>query len=335
LTRRRALVLPLLLVLVFLFAVAVVMGTRDGNDPSTSRPEASADICDADETVASAVGLRLDSASALVEPTPALEGEDVQLAWSDEFEGDEVDAHMWSNRECWHNSPGFVNDSEAWLPFPATSENLLQADGVVRLQARRDQEATDRGHVMTTAMLTTRERYDTFTHGVVEARMKIPTGRGLWPAFWLMGNGTDDEGWPQTGEIDIFEFVNNGSGGTGRMYSSVHWGDIVDGAVASHQSTGKSVEVPWWGDNEFHTFTLHRTSDFLCFYVDGEQVIKLLPGEPVDGYPMPVPDGGALFEDPMHIRLSLEVGGPWAGQAHEPATYEPGELVIDYVRAWQ
>ena len=335
---RRQLLRPVLPVVLVLVAVLVVVVARD--DRMGSRAGGPADICDTDQGDVAAVGAGVRPAaspgSAKQVPTPGeLSDQGFELTWSDEFEGDSLDERTWSTRECWNDSPGFVNDSQAWLPFPATSDNVVQREGVLRLQARKGEEATERGQVMTTAMLTTRERFDTFRHGVIEARMKIPTGRGLWPAFWLMGNGTGTQGWPQTGEIDIFEFVNNASGGTGRMYSSVHWGGIVDGVATFHQAASKSVEVPWWGEDEFHTFSLHRTSEFLRFYVDGQQVLELLPGEKVDDYPASVPDDGPLFEDPMHVRLSLEVGGPWAGQGHEPAAYEPGDLVVDYVRAWK
>jgi hypothetical protein len=118
------------------------------------------------------------------------------------------------------------------------------------------------------------------------------------------------------------------------MYSSVHWGDIVNGSIASHHAASKSVASPWWGDGQFHTFTLHRTSSFLRFFIDGVQVMQLLPGETVPGYSTPIPSGGALFDHPMHVRLSLEVGGPWAGQGLAPSQYEPGDLVVDYVRSW-
>jgi len=269
-----------------------------------------------------------------VGPVPGVPG-GFTLAWSDEFDGSSVDTTKWSNKETWQGSPGFVNDSEAWLPYPATSTNLTVADGALTLKARREALATSNGAAMTTAMMTSRDKYNTFTHGVVEARVKLPTGKGLWPAFWLIGNGTGASGWPKTGEIDIFEYVNNASGGIGRMYSSVHWGDIVNGSIASHYASSKSVASPWWGDGQFHTFSLHRTSNFLRFYIDGVQVMQLSPGELVPDYAKPIPAGGALFDDPMHVRLSLEVGGPWAGQGYSPSQYEPGDMVVDYVRSWK
>lgn len=276
----------------------------------------------------------LDSRAAEGAPAAALAGPALRLAWSDDFNGTALDASKWSNREPWHAASGFVNDSEAWLPHPATGTNLSVRDGAATLMARRDAVAAAKGKVMTTSMLTTRGSYDAFTHGVVEARMRIPTGKGLWPAFWLLGNGTGAEGWPRSGEIDIFEFVNNSSGGAGRMYSSVHWGDGALGSGSSHHAASKSVAPAWWADGKFHTFTLHRTANFLRFHVDGIQVMQLVPGETVEWYPTPLPKGGALFNSPMHIRISLEVGGPWAGQGLTSAAYEPGDLAVDYVRVW-
>lgn len=267
-------------------------------------------------------------------PAPALSGPALRLAWSDEFSQATVDSRRWSHREPWNNPPGFRNDSEGWLPFPATAANLSVSNGAASIRAVRDQVAINSGKVMTTAMLTSRDKYNSFTHGVVEARMRIPTGKGLWPQFWLLGNGTAHDGWPKTGEIDIFEFANNASGGAGRMYSSVHWGDVTNGSITAHHTASKSAAPSWWGDGEFHTFTLHRTADFLRFYIDGVQVMQLLPGETVRDYPTAVPKDGVLFKSPMHIRFGLEVGGPWAGQGLSPGQYEPGEMVIDYVRAW-
>ena len=266
-------------------------------------------------------------------PTPPLPG--VTLAWSDEFDGSAIDTSKWSNKEPWQSGPGFANDSEAWLPNPATSTNLTVANGTLSLKARREALATNNGRVMTTAMMTSRDKYNTFTHGVIEARVKLPTGKGLWPAFWLLGNGTGASGWPKTGEVDIFEYVNNASGGNGRMYSSVHWGDVVNGSISSHHAASKSAASPWWGDGQFHTFSLHRTSSFLRFSIDGVQVMELAPGELVPYYATAIPAGGALFDDPMHVRLSLEVGGPWAGQGYSSSQYEGGDMVVDYVRAWK
>jgi beta-glucanase (GH16 family) len=192
-----ALALALVLVLVALAGLTFLDRAEEPLDV-----EASTDLCDTQGPDVRTAGVAFRSATSSApdsseEPTPALDDADLELAWSDEFDGGEVDLSSWSTRECWHDRPGFVNDSDAWLPYPATSANLSQADGVLRLKAVEDQVASQQGKVMSTAMLTTRERFDTFTHGVVEARLKVPTGRGLWPAFWLMATARTRAGGPR------------------------------------------------------------------------------------------------------------------------------------------
>jgi hypothetical protein len=131
---------------------------------------------------------------------------------ADEFDGSALDSTKWSTKEPWHGSPGFANDSEAWLPAPSHADEPDRRRRCRLAQGSTDTVATSNGKVMTTGHADVPGQVQRVHPRRHRARLKLPTGKGLWPAFWLVGNGTGASGWPSTGEVDIFEYVNNASG---------------------------------------------------------------------------------------------------------------------------
>ena len=277
----------------------------------------------------------------LLEPEPAPRG--VAGSWDlqfrDEFDGTALDPERWSDHEPWQGW-GYSLD-EAWYPVPHRPETLVVADGVATLKARRAGELPEdkrfaTAHINSRHAFSLAEGSTTYT----EARLWAPSGRGLLPAFWLLGNGSDEtgEGWPVNGEIDILEFANN-RGEAGRPYFSVWYpadvytdppGTFMNG---THDTHPDSMEALPELQDSWHTWGLYRSPERMDVYIDGELMYTFRPGESYgeDGLALPP----MLFTEPMHIRVTLAVGGEWAGSGWSPEELEEGDLKVDYVRSWR
>ena len=245
------------------------------------------------------------------------------LAAADEFNGKALDSRMWSIGEPWNAAPGFVQSDDSYCPLPATGL-VTEGGGALRLAAKL--VASNGKHVQS-CFVTSRNKYS-FTHGYLEARAKVPSGAGLWPAFWLLGNGTGDQGWPGTGEIDMFEYVNNGRD-DGIPFTTVHWAD----ANCSWTHCQRTQDSPWptaltgYADR-WITYGILRTATTLTIYVDGRPKVTFTRDSTnVDGVKL----ASVLFDKPMHVRFDLSAGG-WA-QNPTKAT-QAGTFSVDYLRSW-
>jgi beta-glucanase (GH16 family) len=309
---------------VWLLVLITVVAGSTGTAAAAPRPGTT--------TTAALATIATPLAATATGPVPTGVSGPFTMTFEDNFSGTTLDTSKWSTKEPWNTvGTGFVNDSDALLVSPPPAAHLAVSNDTVTLKARRTTAATNAGKAMQTTMLTSRDKYTTFTHGVVEARIKIPAGNGLWPQLWMQGNSAGGT-WPSNGEVDIFEFVNNATS-RGHLFGSVHWG--ADRSL--HRQATKMAAAPYVGDGQFHTFTLHRTTSFLRFYVDGVQVFQMVPGEAVQNHST-IPASGiekeTLFDKPHHLRIGLEVGGSWAGQGLSWSQYQEGDLEVDYVRTW-
>ena len=244
------------------------------------------------------------------------------LAFREEFDADLYT--QWVDHEPYWGPPGTAAyGNGSWFQAPAGSLAEV-AGGVATLRNRACQNPG--GFAMCGADLSTRGKFDTFVHGHVEARAKIPGNAGGFPAFWLMGNGLGDQAWPKTGEIDIFEFVNNGRD-NGVSFFTVHWSCPQD--QWGHCS--KTYETPPRLSDytaDYHVWSFTRTHDVLESRIDGFLAAKITRAElaTIGG------DYGVLFDGPMHVRLDLANGGEWAADPSRPAG--EGDFLVDYVRVW-
>ena len=161
-------------------------------------------------------------------------------------------------------------------------------------------------------------------YGVFEIRMRVPAGRGLWPAFWL---NPEDQRWPP--EIDVVEIVNNGRDTTRQSFHFLHPDPspaalTVAGALSrldDHQIYTPGVDYA----QAFHVFAVEWTADRVRHYVDGQ----LVADRPFQWRHGDGSDGG-----PAHVLVNLAVGGQWPGPPPPDATF-PAALEIDYMRVWQ
>ena len=158
-------------------------------------------------------------------------------------------------------------------------------------------------------------------YGRIEARIKIPYGQGLWPAFWMLGNDIAEVGWPESGEIDIMENV-------GREPGTVH-GTIHGPGYSGAGGIGRGTSLPAgqaFADG-FHVYAIEWWPERITWSVDGVDYSTLTPAD--------LPSGARwVFDHPFFVILNVAVGGHWPGYPDETTTF-PQEMVVDYVRVFQ
>lgn len=241
-----------------------------------------------------------------------------QLVWADEFEysglpdakkwGYDVGGHGWGNKELQYYSSG-------------RKENARVENGHLIIEARR--EALE-GREYTSARLVSKGKGD-WTYGRFEVRAKLPTGRGTWPAIWMLPSHKDYGGWPEGGEIDIMEHVGfdpdviHASAHTKSYHHSIGTQKTAKIKVANAR-TGFNTYAVEWTPEEIRAFV----NDQHYFTFKNER----LTNHASDHIQWP-------FDKPFHLLLNIAVGGTWGGQKGVDKTIWPQRMEIDYVRVYQ
>jgi len=238
---------------------------------------------------------------------------DLTLAWSDEFDGA---AGQLPNPSNWKFDLG-TDWGNGQLEYDTDRATNASLDGAGHLVITARQESY-LGSAYTSARITTEGLHEQ-EGGRFEARIKIPTSRGIWPAFWMLGANLPRVGWPKAGEIDILENF-------GREPSTVH-GSLHGPGYSGVNAFTRKYDLPAGDrfDADFHTFAVEWTSDRINWFVDGAlyQSIKssYAPGDWV-------------FDHPFYVILNLAVGGGPPGPP-DGSTSFPQTMVVDYVRVYR
>lgn len=231
------------------------------------------------------------------------------LVWHDEFDGPEIDRSNWTFDIGGH---GWGNNE--LQTYTDRAENARIEDGMLVIEARKE-EFVRRDY--TSARLKTQGLH-AWTYGRIEARMKLPYGNGIWPAFWMLGANIQQTPWPASGEIDIMEYIGREPN---RVYGTVHGpGYSGSGGVGHFTSLPEGALT-----NEFHVFAVEWEENEIRWYVDDEQFFMLTPES--------VP-GEWVYDHPFFIIMNLAVGGHWPGSPDETTVF-PQILLVDYVRVYQ
>ncbi|MFD2166633.1 family 16 glycosylhydrolase [Thalassotalea euphylliae] len=251
-----------------------------------------------------------------------------QLTWSDEFDGSGLNTDNW-NIETGDGSqygiPGWGNNELEWYQ----EDNVTVANGNLVIEAR---EEASNGYDYTSARLRTDGKVD-IQYGRIEARIKIPEGQGLWPAFWMLPTDSQYGGWASGGEIDIMEVVNPLSTEENHVHGTIHYGMAWPLNVSSGKELTADVlsdfnvyAIEWeeneirWFFNDVHYATVTSDTWWSYFYKDTET-----------GY---VSDEAAPFNQSFHLLLNMAVGGNWPGSP-DAATQFPAQMLVDYVRVYE
>ena len=206
------------------------------------------------------------------------------------------------------------NELEWYLPDSAELR-----DGLLVITARNE---SSNGKDYTSARINTRDRF-AFRYGRIEARMRLPGGQGLWPAFWLLPQESIYGTWAASGEIDVVEAVNLGGAGGNTVHGTIHFG----GAAPENESAGLSYLVPQDATAEFHTYALEWDVAEIRWYVDD------VPYHMENAWWSEGGDPPAPFDQSFYILFNVAVGGNWPG-APDGTTQFPATLEVDYVRVY-
>ena len=259
------------------------------------------------------------------EKEPEKPGQDVEvseykLVWQDEFEGDALNMNDWNYE---YHEPGWVNAE--WQEYVDNQENIYVKDGNLVIQAIKTVD--ENGNVSyTSGRVNTQNKHD-FKYGKFEARIKVPSGKGFLPAFWMMPTDESYYGqWPKCGEIDIMEVMGQS---TDTLHGTIHFGE----PHTQKQGTYKLAESDFASD--FHVFTCEWEPGEIRWYVDGELYhtandwFSKKEGFDEVSYPAP-------FDQPFYMILNLAVGGSWVGYPDDTTLFEENaRLTVDYVKVYQ
>ena len=224
------------------------------------------------------------------------------LVWSDEFNGSTLDESSWNYNIGGH---GWGNNEQEYY----TDRNATLENGNLVISCIKE-EIDSNGY--TSARITTKGKHE-FLYGKIEARIKIPTGQGLWPAFWMLGANIDQVNWPQCGEVDIMEHINADS----TFYGTLHW--LNDQKVSSGNHTNVAPD-------DFHVYGVEWTADSITWQLDGNRYHSVDIKNNANST--------EEFHKPFFILLNLAIGGDWPGQTIDESKV-PARMLVDYVRVYQ
>jgi beta-glucanase (GH16 family) len=235
-----------------------------------------------------------------------------QLVWQDEFNVDGApDNTLWSYDIGTGNNGWGNNELQYYTSRP---ENIVVENGMLKITAKRELYL---GSGYTSAKIVTKGIFEK-KYGRFEARIKLPWGKGLWPAFWMLGSNIDQVSWPQCGEIDIMEYLGNRPTS---VFGTVHGPGYSGGASISKTYTLANDRF----DNDFHVFGIEWGENYINYYVDDVLYNQITPDD--------VP-GEWVFNDSFYMILNMAVGGNLPGSPNQDTVF-PQEMLVDYIRVYQ
>jgi beta-glucanase (GH16 family) len=235
-----------------------------------------------------------------------------QLVMSEEFDVDGAPRTALWSYNLGTGSNGWGNNELQY--YTDASQNIKVEGGMLKITAIKESYM---GSGYTSARILTKGKFEQ-KYGRMEARIKMPWGKGLWPAFWMLGANSDTVIWPQCGEIDIMEYL--GSKPTS-MFGTVHGPGYSGGNAISKNYTLINDRF----DNDFHVFGIEWGENYINYYVDDVLYNQITPKD--------VP-GEWVFNQPFYIILNMAVGGNFPGSPNSETVF-PQTMSVDYVRVYQ
>ncbi len=248
-----------------------------------------------------------------IEPIQTLPSRNFELVWSDEFDGDSgtvLNAGKWgydlgTGQNGWGN-----NELQTYTNSPQNVS--LDGLGNLRIIAKKDVSGN-----YTSARIKTQGLFSQ-QYGKIEARIKTPTGSGMWPAFWMLGNNISTVSWPQCGEIDIMEQKGK--------YSNITYGTIHGPGY----SGGEAVSTPYILENsrfdlDFNVYAVEWSENRIDFFVNGYLYKRVTPSDA---------KGTWVFNQPFFMILNVAVGGNFGGPPNSYTPF-PSTMLVDYVRVYR
>lgn len=260
----------------------------------------------------------LPSTNADSHTTPA----NYHLVWSDEFNGMHINTADWSYDTVatgWSHK--FNYEWQDYTDNGTGGPNAFVTNGVLVIKATRKQPFNAK-HSYDSARLTTQGKHS-WQYGKIAARMTQPYGNGVWPAFWMLGDGGGT--WPACGEIDIMELVGGSlgaskeGGGDNISFANCHWANFLN----IHDSSG-SQKIKINAPSNFHVYELEWSTNSIKMFLDGVKYYSLNTS----------PEAMSEFRQKFYIILNLAIGGTYPGYP-DSTTVFPQYMYIDWVRVYQ
>ena len=229
-----------------------------------------------------------------------------QLMWADEFDDIELDLSKW-NYDIGQGVWGWGNNELQY--YTNSTSNIKLDTGYLHISAKEEPFGAAN---YTSAKIHTKGLYE-FKYGKIESRIKIPVDQGIWPAFWMLGSNIDVVSWPQCGEIDVMEHVNNEA----LIHGTHHYnnnGHVYQGGSAAFDAS------------EFNVYSIEWSPDAITWFLNGVQYYQTNIGT------------GSVskeeFHETFYLILNLAVGGNWPGSPNATTDF-PAVMLVDYVRVYQ
>jgi beta-glucanase (GH16 family) len=265
------------------------------------------------------LGAALAGCSSTSAPAADEAGQSSGPIWQDGFDGAAGTA---PNPDHWTAETGGEWGDNELQQYTDRPENAaLDGDGHLAITANEETYTGYDGVTrdFTSARLTTYKKFD-FEYGTVEARIKVPKGKGLVAGFWALGSDIAEVGWPESGEFDVVEVV-------GEKPSIAHGSLHGPGVGEKGWAQTDEYQATEPHSHHWHVYAATWTPEYIEFSIDGLVYSRRTP----DGLPV-----GARwpFDRPMHLLLTLSVGGPWAGPPDETPEW-PARKLVDWIRVWR
>ena len=235
------------------------------------------------------------------------------LVWQDEFDSTAISPN-WTF-EIGNGNWGWGNNELEYY----RQENASLVEGCLVITAK---EESIGGYNYTSSRMITREA-KSFKYGRIDIRAALPSGQGLWPALWMLGDNISTVGWPSCGEIDIMEMIGGSTSNQGdeRIHGTGHWSNN-----GNHAYTGGSIAVPNGSSyqDEFHVYSIIWDENAITWYRDDVQYYSL----DITG------SDKTEFHEKFFFIFNVAVGGNWPGSPNSQTTF-PQRMAVDYIRVFQ
>lgn len=233
---------------------------------------------------------------------------DKKLVWEENFNGKTINPAVW-NFELGDGCPnlcGWGNNERQQY----TNSNHELKNGKLVIYAKKD------GDRYSATRITTAGKKE-FQYGRIEARAKLPIGKGIWPAFWMLGSNIQQVGWPKCGEIDILEYVGKEPH---KVFTSLHTEESHGNTINTKKTTIANIE------EGYHVYAIDWDKDKIAFWIDKELVYTFQPENKTEqNWP---------YNHPFYFLLNVAIGGNFGGPDVDDTIF-PQTFSIDYIRVYQ
>ena len=236
-----------------------------------------------------------------------------KLIWADEFNKDGL-----PDATKWDYEVGFVRNDEKQYYTKARKENTNVEDGMLVITSLKE-DYKDAHYTSSSLNTLGKQAFEGDIR--VEVKAKLPEGKGIWPAIWMMGANINKVGWPKCSELDIMEFVGKTPN---TVYGTLHWWDSIANKEQNHHLS-KGANLPFTDlHTAFHVYGLERRGNVIKLFIDDNYFLTFTP--PATAFP-------GTFVDPVYLLINTAVGGAWGGDIDD--NIFPQKFYFDYVRVYK